>query len=399
MMGRAGVLLVVARWCSLLVALVINAMLVRVILEDYPEARRHPQYPTDHLSTVRRLEGPDLGSIEAQIANLSLNATSVCVDYRTLGTLLSKEVQNASNHSPALALAERGFRRGLTVGDMSDVRRFVFFVGYPRSGHSIVGSMLDAHPNAIIAHEYNLFRLWANTRSGSNKHSRSHLFNALFKNSVESATTGWRSKDKVQKKGYSLEIEHQWQAKFQKLLVIGDKSGAVTTQLYESDPEKFLEMLKELKQTVGVPVRVIHVVRNPYDIISTRLLYADGTGKVKIGATEERRHCNDYGLHYHINRTFHMMSSIHSLVKRTKLTVLDVHLADLVRAPRQTVAMICRFLGLVCSEDYLTACEGKVFQRLSKTRLLVHWPQAIIDRVQQLSTQYSFLWRYSFSGD
>jgi len=37
--------------------------------------------------------------------------------------------------------------------DFSKLRNFVLFVGYPRSGHSLVGSLIDAHPHAIIAHE------------------------------------------------------------------------------------------------------------------------------------------------------------------------------------------------------------------------------------------------------
>src|SRR3989344_1389974 len=37
--------------------------------------------------------------------------------------------------------------------DFSSVRTFILFVGYPRSGHSLIGSIMDAHPNIIIAHE------------------------------------------------------------------------------------------------------------------------------------------------------------------------------------------------------------------------------------------------------
>jgi hypothetical protein len=37
--------------------------------------------------------------------------------------------------------------------DFSNVRTFILFVGYPRSGHSLIGSIMDAHPNIIIAHE------------------------------------------------------------------------------------------------------------------------------------------------------------------------------------------------------------------------------------------------------
>src|SRR5688572_9593174 len=36
---------------------------------------------------------------------------------------------------------------------LADVRGYCMFVGYPRSGHSLVGSLLNAHPNVVIAHE------------------------------------------------------------------------------------------------------------------------------------------------------------------------------------------------------------------------------------------------------
>ena len=31
-----------------------------------------------------------------------------------------------------------------------DLKAFVMFVGYPRSGHSIVGALLDAHPHLTV---------------------------------------------------------------------------------------------------------------------------------------------------------------------------------------------------------------------------------------------------------
>ena len=43
----------------------------------------------------------------------------------------------------------------LTPNDIRDIRTFVMFLGF---GNSIVGSLLDAHPDIIIAHEYGVFR-------------------------------------------------------------------------------------------------------------------------------------------------------------------------------------------------------------------------------------------------
>ena len=53
------------------------------------------------------------------------------------------------------------------------------------------------------------------------------------------------------------------------------------------DPEKFA-ILKELNETLGIPLKFLHVIRNPYDVISTwvlrlfnvRLQVNDGKTKV-----------------------------------------------------------------------------------------------------------------------
>lgn len=46
-----------------------------------------------------------------------------------------------------------GLLRGGEPGAFGGVENFCMFIGYPRSGHDLVSSLLDAHPNAVIAHE------------------------------------------------------------------------------------------------------------------------------------------------------------------------------------------------------------------------------------------------------
>ena len=377
--------------------LIAIAILISLIGEEYPKTiGYHQSRKLRPQQGVMRLGGPNMASIDKQVANLTNQ--SICVDYRTFQWTALHEgaVASPPGNTHLLSLAGTPKRKSLSMQDVMDVEKFVLFVGYPRSGHSIVASMMDAHPNMIIAHEYNLFRQW---KKSPTKHSqRMHLYNALLKNSVENAASGWRSQQNL-KKGYTLGVESQWQANFTQLKVIGDKSGAVTSQEFEKNPEVFMEILEQLKHVTGVPIRVIHVVRNPYDMISTRLLYADGDKKTKLPATEEKKHCNDYGVDYHTNRTFSIVRHVDKFLKRTNLTVLDVHHADLIKDPRKTISMICRFLSLPYPEDYLDACEKKAYSNQSKTRLLVSWPEKMVEMVHQLSRPYSFLWRYSFEGD
>ena len=280
--------------------------------------------------------------------------------------------------------------------EVSTVEKFVIFVGYSRSGHSIVASLLDAHPNIIIAHEYNLFRKW----KGNRYQNRSFLYNELYRNSYNNAARGWRSRAKDQK-GYTLEVKDSWQGSFQELLVIGEKSGAVTAQTYDNDPLTFVQALNELRHTVQVPIRVIHIVRNPYDMISTRLLYADSavSRKSKLSASVDVKHSNRHSLSMQVNRTIHIVQNVQELLLNCSLTSLEVHLADLILNPEHVMNNLCMFLGVECSREYLKRCSDKIYARQSQTRKLVDWPEELIDKVYQMIIKpHQPFWRYSFTS-
>ena len=144
----------------------------------------------------------------------------------------------------------------LSQEDIDGVENFIFFVGYPRSGHSIVASLMDAHPNIIVAHEYDLFH---KLRYSPLKHRRwETLYYSLYMNSRNNALRGWRSSTKLHK-GYTLEVGGGWQGRFTKLKVIGDKSGGRTEQEYEASSPKFVNLYHQLQKMVGVPVRGIQI--------------------------------------------------------------------------------------------------------------------------------------------
>ncbi len=63
-----------------------------------------------------------------------------------------KRLQPAMEYVPATL---GGLRHAKTF---DTVERFCLFIGYPRSGHSLVGSLLDAHPNVVLAHELDALR-------------------------------------------------------------------------------------------------------------------------------------------------------------------------------------------------------------------------------------------------
>ena len=310
--------------------------------------------------------------------------------------LVTTDQSSSGSDDPVIFSPKRAYSP-LGEKEISTVEEFVFFVGYSRSGHSIVASLLDAHPNIIIAHEYNLFRNW----KGSVYQNRSFLYNELYQNSYSNAAAekGWRSSAKNQK-GYTLAVKDSWQGAFEKLLVIGEKSGAVTAQTYDNDPWSFVQTLEELRHTVQVPIKVIHVVRNPYDIISTRLLYVDGkTRKSKVHATVDVKHVSPHNLSMQVNRTIHIVQNVQELLQNCSLSSLEIHTADLVLDPKHVMNNLCMFLGVECSQDYLKKCSDKIFGRQSQTRYLVEWPEELIEKVYQMIIKpYQPFWRYTFTS-
>src|SRR4051794_10141939 len=59
----------------------------------------------------------------------------------------------------------RTWLRRTRRGDFAEAEAFCLFVGYPRSGHSLVGELLNAHPSAVIAHEAGAQQLILDGRS------------------------------------------------------------------------------------------------------------------------------------------------------------------------------------------------------------------------------------------
>lgn len=305
------------------------------------------------------------------------------------------KVTNGSRNASKAVIQEIS-TLSLKKEDIDSVKKFVFFIGYARSGHSIVASLLDAHPNIVIAHEFNLFRVWSGDE-GSRLSNKTYLYDRLWTNS-HNAISGGRSKENS-RKGYNLNIESPWQGDFKKLHVIGDKSGAVTAQVYINDTEKFNRVLESLKKTVKVPIKVIHVVRNPYDIASTRLLYIDAGGKSKLNATVDHKLCDMKRLAKQVNRTITLATHVNEFLRTTDLEVLDVHLVDIIEDQNRSLHALCNFLGVDCSPEYLNTCANKLFRKISRTRRTVIWPEELIDKMYlEIIKPFPSFWRYSFNG-
>jgi len=242
------------------------------------------------------------------------------------------------------------------------VRAFALFVGYPRSGHSLVGAMVNAHRHAVVSHELNVSKLFVAGCSRDVVYSRI-LFRAAWFN-LRGNTSN-----------YEYQIPHQWQGRFTALEVIGDKNGGAAALALQQQPD----LLQRIRTTVCVPIRLIHVVRNPFDNIAAISVW--------------HRLSPDESIEYY----FSLCRTIANLSLETgRVEMITVHHEDVVRAPEATLSTLCSFLELETDAGYLGDCSSVVFEQPTESRRRIAWSPSQVQEVDRRRKQYGFLQRYHF---
>jgi hypothetical protein len=247
--------------------------------------------------------------------------------------------------------------------DFSDLEHFSLFIGYSRSGHTLIGTTLNAHPEVVLSHELDAVNF---VRHGFR---RSQLFSLILERDQHFGTMGrtWS--------GYTYDIPDQYQGRFERLRVIGDKRARSTVLQLAQEPG----LLDRLRKEVAVPLKVLHVTRNPFDNI----------------ATEARRHKMSLGQATSwYEQICEAVAAVRPRLDPSELA--DIRYESFAADPRATLADICRFIGVEPSAGYLDACAGIVWPSTNRTRDAVEWTQDERRGVERLIERFDVLGHYSF---
>ena len=253
------------------------------------------------------------------------------------------------------AWAHRRYRK-----EFDGVRNFCLFIGYPRSGHSLVGAMLNAHRHAVISHELDASQL---ILAGC---SRNDMYARILARAAWFNLRGNRS-------NYRYQIPNRWQGRFESLRVIGDKRGGTAALSVAANPD----LLDRLRALIGVPLRLVHVVRNPYDNIAAIARWHRLTLDESIAF---------YFSHFQTTGNLDALSD--------PAHVHTIYHEELVRAPEVTLANLCTFLGLTHDAQYLAECSSVVFARPTQPSRRTDWTSAQLAEVERRARHFPFLAQY-----
>lgn len=135
------------------------------------------------------------------------------------------------------------FFRGLINREQfSDVNTFLLFLGAPRSGHTLISEFINAHRNAHISRKIN----------GG--------FRYLCKEQYYQSCIDFKE-DMFRHRYY---VPGQYQGTYLNLNCVGMRNATVTTEWYGSK----LSRAKRLSEYYGIPVKFVHVYRDPIENIA-----------------------------------------------------------------------------------------------------------------------------------
>jgi hypothetical protein len=261
----------------------------------------------------------------------------------------------------------------VVVGEvkLDKLKVFCLFVGYSRSGSSAVGAMLDSHPNAIIVHEAKaVYRVF------DQGFDRQRLFDYMMLRNKVMAEEG-RTSPHLGGKAYNQSLTGQVKTSRSRIYVLGDKkAGSCLFVLDAKGPECIVGRLKKFQRFMRLPVRLVHVIRNPFDIFAALYLKNPGAAWPMLS-----RWARD----------------IDVLKKDGSFPMHDLYLADLLENGGEEMAKVVRFLGLRSSKAFEERCRKHTesFQP-HRRRDEVGWNSEMNKQVKSLIEKYEFFSGYKF---
>ena len=263
--------------------------------------------------------------------------------------------------------------------NFADVQRYVMFISFARAGHSWIGSVLDAAPNALVANEYGAMNRFLIGKRKKNLMTKDLLFEGLAKNSFLCGKYG-----RIQVYDYS--IPGLWQGKLddgQKMDVIGDKKGGNVGKVLssfgkpwedESAAEALRKFMLEFRDVVKVPLRVVIVLRNPFNLIATQHLRTrEENVKVekRIGSSFVNEVLNRYRVIIWASENLFQPNEVHTMTMESFATDTKTELK-----------LLCEFVGIQCPSNMMQQVNNQTYHTPHSTFELAEWKD---DQVKEIN--------------
>ena len=269
--------------------------------------------------------------------------------------------------------------------DRGTLRGFLFFLGFGRSGHSIIGQTVNAHPNALVADEAAIFDDLGvepdcnTTMKYLIEKDRSFALRWYHKDLPIQTRTElplrWYPRGKG--RNYLFVGLHQGMVKLPS--VIGTSKAGYTARKIAEDPG----MLSRFEASVSVPLKFVNVVRNPFDMIASGM----------------RRRNSDFesicsGFELAADRLSAALDAVRDY------PVFHIRQEDFIRDPKSGIQNLFDFLELPTSKKLKNIVASRLYDSPQKSRLKVSALESLENRrrVDALIARHEYFFGYSYES-
>lgn len=251
------------------------------------------------------------------------------------------------------------------LSSLQDVASVCLFIGHVKSGGSLTGAMLDAHPKIVMGDEVDVARLLRAGISGD------AMLAEFVRSARREASHGRVTARRLG--GYSLEISGWSQGSSHRPRVIGASRPGPTTRYLADDP-RALPAIGEAFG--GRRLRFLHVIRRPENSIAAMVLRS-GRDIVEA-ASDHARQCE----------------RLAKLRDQLGDAVHPIWYESVLEDCAGTLEGVLGFLGVDPSHEYLRACADLVDPSLPPESARVTWADAAIGIVNESVQRFDFLAPY-----
>jgi hypothetical protein len=222
----------------------------------------------------------------------------------------------------------------------SKVKYFLMFMGYPRSGHTLVASMLNAHPSVVCSNQMFIIQ----------DVDKKNLEGLLSTIETGSSAGYWKPEVKIASPPKT------------DLYVVGDKTGHRTVEYLIDNKEQ----LDNLKKIIPWPIKWVHVVRNPYDCMATwTKKNVDNKKKQGIRTPVEE----EFKLAF---AKFKALNEKITGLKKTEDVLTLLHEKVIVNKDH-TMQQLCNFLDIEKTGEWRNSVVKTLWKKARITRRQISW--------------------------
>jgi hypothetical protein len=222
------------------------------------------------------------------------------------------------------------FRRKIDIKN----KEVLVFVGSPRTGSTLLGQIINFHPNCYIANESRLVQRVIENNEKIEKVLQNIYKDAQnhFKQSLENDKKYGKTIDRYQPKWQNMQhLTNDIDFEKKEIKYLGDKKAGGVSQVYKNEKEKTLKFFKENEK-----IKMIQIIRNPINAAKSLMKSHN------VESFEDA--CESI-----IEKTY----LAEKLIEETNNKALQLYYEDLLKEPQKEIKKIIEFLELEVNLNWI----------------------------------------------